>query len=157
MRLIRVKRVLREIAKFLPTVCHSHHKLLESHNSILWESAGSSALKRRPQPPIPARLMPRDATSEADGIQIPMDFHRRPIRASELGRSNAHRAPAPFPSFRATSRANIAVNVQAARSRPGCPRRPTGGSWETAVAAFERTRRVATARPRIGERTDDPR
>ena len=157
MRLIRVKRVLREIAKFLSTGSHLHHKLLESHNSISWESAGSSALKTRPQPPIPARLMPRDATMEADGIQIPIDFHRRSIRASELGRSNAQRVPAPFPSFRTTPRATIAVNVQAARSRPGCPRRPTGGSWETAVAAFERTRRGATERPRIGERTDDPR
>jgi hypothetical protein len=34
---------------------------------------------------------------------------------------------------------------------------PTSGSSETAVSAFERTRRGATAPPRIGEPTNDPR
>jgi hypothetical protein len=32
---------------------------------------------------------------------------------------------------------------------------PTGESWETAVAAFERTRRGATAPTRIGDLTND--
>jgi hypothetical protein len=34
---------------------------------------------------------------------------------------------------------------------------PAGGSWETAVAAFERTRREAAAPPRIGDPANDPR
>jgi hypothetical protein len=33
---------------------------------------------------------------------------------------------------------------------------PAGGSWDTAVTAFEWTRRAATAPPRIGDAANDP-
>jgi hypothetical protein len=33
---------------------------------------------------------------------------------------------------------------------------PGDGNWEAAFAAFERTRRVATASPRIGDTANDP-
>jgi len=33
---------------------------------------------------------------------------------------------------------------------------PGDGSWEEALAAFERTRRVATASPKIGDTANDP-
>jgi hypothetical protein len=94
MRLIRVKGFLREIEKFLSTGSHSRHKLLESHNSALWERAGSRGLYGHPQPLMLSGRKALDVATDADAIQVsadqrPPDSGRDPsltAEASGLGR-----------------------------------------------------------------------